>query len=305
MLFNERVGVLTDTAPTLLRFLPRNMPMAEKDYYKVLGVERDADPRRIKEAYRKNAFEYHPDRNKGNAEALEKMKELNEAYAVLSDPAKRIRYDSLRQEYGSNAYDRFRQGYSEEDIFRGSDINQVFEEMARNFGFRRFDDLFSEFYGKGYQTFEFRRPGVFGKGFIFFGFPRTGQDRNRVSPKPAPLPGLFGKLAGYLLKKTLGAQQSDREVDRHDMITIDEEEARQGARVSYVDHATQKQLIIKIPKGVKEGQAIRLRGVVQEGSGGGAGGDLYLKVRFRKNLFERFRALLQKRTDIKEIDRGD
>ena len=89
------------------------------------------------------------------------------------------------------------------------------------------------------------------------------------------------------------------------MITIDDEEARQGARVSYVDQATLKQLIIKIPKGVKEGQTIRLRGIVQEGSGGGAGGDLYLKVRFRKSLFERFRALLQRRSDIKGIDRGD
>ena len=275
--------------------------MAEKDYYRVLGVERDADPRKVKEAYRKLAFEYHPDRNKGNAEALEKMKELNEAYAVLSDPAKRSRYDGLRQDYGSSAYDRFRQGYSEEDIFRGSDINQIFEEMARNFGFRRFDDLFSEFYGKGYQTFEFRRPGVFGKGFIFFGFPRTGRSRTSVPPRAGPLSGLFGKLAVYLMKKALGVQHSNSEKDRHDVLTIDEEEARQGARVSYVDQATRKQLIIKIPKGVKEGQTIRLRGVVEEG----AGGDLYLKVRFRKSLFERFRALLQKRTDIKGIDGGD
>jgi curved DNA-binding protein CbpA len=278
--------------------------MADKDYYKILGVERDADDRKIKEAYRKLAFEYHPDRNSGDAEALERMKELNEAYAVLSDLSKRKRYDSLSREYGSSAYDRFRQGYSEEDIFRGSDINQVFEEMARNFGFRGFNDLFSESQGKGYQTFEFGRPGVFGRGFIFFGFPQAGQGRTSVPPQPGPLPGLFGKLAGYLIKKSLGAQQGGRERDRHDAITIDREDARQGAKVSYVERSTSRQLIVRIPKGVEEGQTIRLRGVIEDGASTGAGGDLYLKIRFRKSLFDRLKALLQKQPDIRGIDRG-
>ena len=278
--------------------------MQEKDYYSVLGVEKGADPRKIKEAYRKLAFEYHPDRNKGNAEAVERMKELNEAYAVLSDPAKRSRYDSLRQDYGSSAYDRFRQGYSEEDIFRGSDINQVFEEMARTFGFRRFNDLFSEVYGKGYQTFEFRQPGVFGKGFIFFGFPRTRQDRVSVPHRAAPLPGLFARFAGYLLKNALGLQSDGGTRDRFDVITIGQEDAQEGARVSYIDQATRKQLIIKIPKGVKEGQTIRLRGVPQEVAGTNGGADLYLKVRFRRSFFQRLRALLRNKPDIKGIDRG-
>ncbi len=268
--------------------------MTQKDYYGILGVERDADPRKIKEAYRKLAFEYHPDRNKGNAEALEKMKELNEAYAVLSDPAKRDRYDNLSREYGSNAYDRFRQGYSEEDIFRGSDINQVFEEMARNFGFRGFDDLFTEFYGKGYRTFEFRRPGVFGRGFVFYGFPGAGRQKAGIPHEPGPMPGLFGKLAGFLLKKAQGVQQDRERLDRHDVITIDREDARLGAKVTYVDRATARQLVIKIPKGVKEGQEIRLREAANDGSGRGAEGDLYLKVRFKKGLLERLKELLQK-----------
>jgi len=279
--------------------------MTQKDYYRILGVEKDADARKIKEAYRRLAFEYHPDRNKGNAEALEKMKELNEAYAVLSDSAKRNRYDSMSREYGSNAYDRFRQGYSEQDIFRGSDINQVFEEMARNFGFRGFDDLGNEFYGKGYRTFEFRRPGVFGRGFIFYGFPRGGTDRASVPPQIGPLPGFLGKLAGYLLKKTLGVQQSDKRVDRYDVITIDRENALQGAKVSYIDPATSRQFIIKIPKGVKEGQEIRLRGALPGDAGGGAGGDIYLKVRFRKSLFERIKTLFKTDGQIKEIISGD
>jgi len=110
--------------------------MEQKDYYRILGVESNAGQKQIKDAYRKLAFEYHPDRNKDNPATAEKMKELNEAYAVISNPAKRKDYDALKQQYGSFAYSRFRQNYSEQDIFRGSDINQIFEEMGRVFGFR-------------------------------------------------------------------------------------------------------------------------------------------------------------------------
>ena len=70
--------------------------MAQKDYYEVLGVTEGATFQRIKEGYRRLAFEYHPDRNPGDGSAIEKMKEINEAYAVLSDPDKRSRYDRLR-----------------------------------------------------------------------------------------------------------------------------------------------------------------------------------------------------------------
>src|SRR4030042_7159125 len=105
------------------------------------------------------------------------MKEINETYAVLSDPDKKREYDALSHEYGPSAYDRFRQTHSDQDIFRGSDINQVFQEMTRAFGFRGFEEVFRESYGQGYQSFEFRRPGVFGKGFLFFG-PGFGRRRH-------------------------------------------------------------------------------------------------------------------------------
>ena len=61
----------------------------QADYYQILGVDRDAAPQKIKESYRKLAFQYHPDKNRGNPEALEKMKRINEAYAVLSDPTEK------------------------------------------------------------------------------------------------------------------------------------------------------------------------------------------------------------------------
>jgi len=73
--------------------------MEYKDYYKTLGVERNATPDTIKKTFRKLAMKYHPDRNKGNKEAEEKFKDINEAYEVLSDPKKRARYDQLGDSY--------------------------------------------------------------------------------------------------------------------------------------------------------------------------------------------------------------
>ncbi|MGZ3494146.1 MAG: DnaJ domain-containing protein, partial [Thermodesulfobacteriota bacterium] len=84
---------------------------SQKDYYRVLGVEKGVPAEKIKEAYRKLAFQYHPDRNRENPSAVEKMKEINEAYAVLSDPRKRRDYDTFHDQYGAYGYDRFKQRY--------------------------------------------------------------------------------------------------------------------------------------------------------------------------------------------------
>ena len=65
----------------------------KRDYYEVLGINRSADEKEIKHAYRKLAKQYHPDTNQGNTQAAEKFKEVNEAYEVLSDPDKKARYD--------------------------------------------------------------------------------------------------------------------------------------------------------------------------------------------------------------------
>jgi DnaJ-class molecular chaperone len=267
--------------------------MSQADYYRILGIDKNAYPKQIKEAFRKLAFQYHPDQNKGNPSAAEKMKEINEAYAVLSDPRKRGEYDRLREQYGSDGYNRFRQSYSEQDIFRGSDINQIFEEMARAFGFRSFNEVFRESYGQGYRTFEFRRPGIFGRGFIFFGPGYRGGFRQEVPSFPEIFSGRLGKLTQFFLKKMLGIKESRRGKDWEDVILLTSPQAQEGARGRYIHRRRSKELIITIPPNVKEGQKIRLKGMGAEGKEGGEPGDLYLKVKIRKPLLQKMKDLLK------------
>jgi curved DNA-binding protein len=95
----------------------------DSDYYKILGVDKKAGSEDIKKAYRKLALKYHPDRNPGNKEAEERFKKISEAYAVLSDQDKRNQYDN----FGS---DTFKQRYSQEDIFKNFDINEILRDLG-------------------------------------------------------------------------------------------------------------------------------------------------------------------------------
>jgi molecular chaperone DnaJ len=107
----------------------------EKDYYRVLGVPRNADARAIKDAFRDLALKFHPDRNR-EAGAEDRFKEIAEAYAVLSDPEKRRQYD-LRGFPGVA-------GFSPEDLFAGIDLEDVFGGFARDFGFG--ESIFDRFF---------------------------------------------------------------------------------------------------------------------------------------------------------------
>lgn len=259
--------------------------MTEKDYYKILGVDRNSDAKQIKDAYRKLAFQFHPDRNESNPEATEKMKWVNEAYAVLSNPEKRREYDMFRKQFGSSAYGQFRQAYSEQDIFSGSDINHIFEQMARAFGFRGSDDIFREFYGQGYQNFNFRRPGVFTRGWMF-----TGPSGKRATqPLQFPFQGNLGKVYRYLFKKFSGFELPENGADLNGVIYLSSQQAREGGPYAYFLKKKAKKLVVKIPPGVKEGQKIRLAGMGEDGKGGGAPGDLFLKVHITKPLFQAVR----------------
>jgi len=108
----------------------------KKDYYEVLGVSKTASKDEIKDAYRKLALQYHPDRNKA-PDAEEKFKQISEAYAVLSDDDKRAQYDQL----GHAGFD---QRYTAEDIFRGADFDSIFRDLG--FGFD-LGDMFNFFFG--------------------------------------------------------------------------------------------------------------------------------------------------------------
>jgi molecular chaperone DnaJ len=114
--------------------------VTNKDYYDILGLERDADAAGIKKAYRTLAMKFHPDRNQDDPQAVEAMKEVNEAYAVLSDPAKRRLYDA----YGHEGL----KGYSQEDIFRGVDFGGLFREFGIGDLFGSGDSLFGSLFGR-------------------------------------------------------------------------------------------------------------------------------------------------------------
>jgi molecular chaperone DnaJ len=111
----------------------------KRDYYEILGLSRSVSNAEIKDAYRKLALKYHPDRNK-SPDAEDKFKEISEAYAVLSDPNKRRQYDML----GHVGFD---QRYSPEDIFRGVDFESIFRDFGFGSGFD-FEDFFSPFFGR-------------------------------------------------------------------------------------------------------------------------------------------------------------
>ncbi len=206
----------------------------------MLEVNEDASFEEIKKTYRKLAFQYHPDKNPGKEEM---MKEINEAYAVLSDERKQREYDSYRRSYGFFARDKFRQTYTDQDIFKDSDINQVFAELSRAFGFNRPEDIFSRstFYGNQFRTFQFKGPGFTGKGFFFFGpVSKTYQDMLRASRyQTSNRPSLFSKifLKGMQAFQNHMAEkyglESERGRDIEDEITIPSEVASDGGKVRY------------------------------------------------------------------------
>ncbi len=205
--------------------------MQYKDYYKILGVGRDAPQDEIKRAYRKLARKYHPDVSK-EPDAEARFKDVNEAHAVLSDPEKRSAYDAL----GSNwqAGQEFREPpgggfYRREYHFSPEDAAE-------------FSDFFSSLFGGG-----FRRPtGESGR--------RRGQDQT----------------AKILISVEDAYQGAGRQI-RLDVPEIDVE-----GRITH----RPRTLSVRIPRGVIEGQQIRLAGQGLPGLHGGPNGDLYLEVQF-------------------------
>jgi curved DNA-binding protein len=235
--------------------------MDYKDYYKILGVSPEADDKTIKKAYRELAKKYHPDQNQNDKSAEEKFKEISEAYQAVADPAKRQKYDTLRQDYeqwqrfgshssfdwsawqtpGSSTY---RRPMSEEDFSQFFDMSGMEDDVGFG-GLGGFSDFFSMLFGNGKGNSQ-RSEGAGGNGF----FRRASQ-----------------------------AAQANKAVKGKDLqgefiITLEQAYRGETQRV----RVNEKVLEAKIPRGVKHGSRIRLAGQGSQGSNGGRQGDLLLKV---------------------------
>jgi curved DNA-binding protein len=214
--------------------------MSGRDYYEILGVPRTATADEIKRAYRKLAVKYHPDKNPGDKTAEERFKQINEAYAVLSDPEKRKQYDAFGAE-------GFSQRFSQEDIFKGFDVGDLFRDLG--FGT---EDIFSRIFGASLGRGG-RRAGVKFGGFDFGGFQTAG--------------------AGY-------GREPARGQDLEMLLQVTLEEVAQGAerRISYPLGDRTETLSVKIPRGIESGKRLRIPGKGGKAPYGGIPGDLYLKL---------------------------
>lgn len=220
--------------------------MDYKDYYKILGVDKKASAQEIKKAFRKLARKYHPDVSK-EKDASQRMAEVNEANAVLSDPEKRAAYDALGEAppHGYGSAQGFQPPPGWEQSFHSRSENMGSEDSD-------FSDFFSQMFGQGARAQSAHRAGG-----------------SRSAPDM-------------------------RGQDQHADIELSLEDSYQGAtrsihlRSSAIDENGQlrpkdKELQVSIPKGVREGQMIRLAGQGSPGLGKGAAGDLLLNVHFQSD----------------------
>jgi curved DNA-binding protein CbpA len=284
-----------------------------KDYYRILGVSEDATEEDIKNAFRKLAFKYHPDKNPGNEkQAEEKFKEINEAYSILGDAGKRRQYYFAKKSGDAGTgYPGF--GYSQSDIFRDAFSNpETIDELNRMFGQAglRFDQEFLNrtfFSGSGVVFTFYSGPGGTrqtvhrygnGTGNIeenLSGTINGNVDRqlngneNNIPPEyfnstfPGRKLGFFERLeirmvkwfTGFTLRMLFGVRVP---LDIRQNFKLSAVEASSGGEktVTLKTGLGKKKLAVNIPAGVKTGSSVRLRGL------GKNGGDLYLDVKVKK-----------------------
>ena len=207
----------------------------QKDFYKVLGVSKDADEATIKKAYRKLARTWHPDQNKGNPEAEERFKEIGEAYTVLSNPEQRQQYDAIR----SMGAGGFRGGAG------GGGASGV-----------NFEDLFGAFGGGNGGNVRFSTSG-------------GGAGIN--------LDDIFGAFGGFGGAHGSPYQQAPQKgEDLHASTRITLKQSLSGVNIKLA--VSGKPMTVKVPKGIKDGQSVRLRGKGKASINGGSAGDLIVTI---------------------------
>lgn len=222
--------------------------MEYKDYYKILGVDKTADEKEIKKAYRRLARQFHPDMNPGDKAAEARFKEINEAHEVLSDPEKRRKYDELGQNY-----QRWQQSGGQPGGFDWSQWMAGGQPGGVRVEYGDLKDLNDLFGGSGFSDFF---------DAIFGGAVSQGGRRRASRAAPA------------------AAQDIEQEVE----ITL-EEAFRGTQRLMDVDG---RRLEVKIPPGVKTGSKVRMAGEGLPGGRTGARGDIYLVIKVLPHpIFER------------------
>ncbi len=257
----------------------------KRDYYEVLGVQKGSTKDQIKDAYRKLAMQYHPDRNKSPG-AEEKFKEISEAYAVLSDDQKRGQYDNL-------GHAGFSQQYSAEDIFRGADFESIF---GGGLG-----DIFDFFFGGGGMRGGYGRRASRGNDLLAelevtleevargtekeIQTPRTERCANcggtgaapGTSPKPCSRCGGTGQVQ-RVISSGFGrfVQVTPCPACRGAGSTI--ETPCRDCRGSGMQRA-KRRIVVKVPAGIGDDAQLRLRGEGDASPNGGPPGDLYVQVR--------------------------
>ena len=261
--------------------------MAEKrDYYEVLGVDKNASETEIKRAYRKVAKKYHPDMNPGDKEAEEKFKEAAEAYEVLSDPEKKSKYD----QFGHAA---FEQGGGGAGGFGGFDFGG---DMGDIFG-----DIFGDFFGGGRRGGDARRNGPRQGANLRAGVRITFDDAirgvdkeleitlkeecktcNGSGAKPGTSPETCPKCKGtgqvvFTQQSMFGTVQNVQTCpDCHGTGKIIRDKCPDCHGTGYVSN--RKTIEVTVPAGIDNGQSIRIRGKGEPGTNGGPRGDLLVEV---------------------------
>jgi curved DNA-binding protein len=219
------------------------MPVQYKDYYKSLGVPRGASEADIKKAFRKLAREFHPDVAKDKKKAEEKFKEINEAYEVLGDDAKRKKYDELGADWKTGAEFRPPPGWGSAGQARGFRGGQAHDF---EFGGTGFSDFFEQMFGSR------MRGGA----------------------------GGFDSRGGFAREDSA---ERGRDVEGDIMVTLDEVQHGSVRSVTVRQNSRAETHQVKIPAGVAEGQRLRVAGRGEAGSGGGEAGDLFLRVRLARH----------------------
>jgi len=280
--------------------------MAEKDYYKILGVSKEANPEEIKKAFKHLARKYHPDVNQGNKESEDKFKEVNEAFQVLGNPEKKTQYD----QYGSSAF-------SQEDLRNFRNRGFDFEDLFSSSGFGDIFDIFNS--QRGREEYENYEEGA----DLRYDLDITLEEAFSGIKKTIEIP------LHEICRKCHGAGAEDKylkicdKCHGHGQIRMTRRQgftqfvsvspcdkckgagkiAEKYCEICYGKGKTEKlqKIEIKIPKGINSGQYLRIEGRGELGKNAPSG-DLYVVVYIKKHAVfrrEEENLFLDKKIDLK------